>query len=311
MNFFNRHLKLAALILGLGASDGLRAESIARGAWIWRSPKLQFGTESVIASPADQTTLLKVFDKWQIKRLYGSYGTFDGNKKVLIGDWNQKLAKQGIDSYILLSTTEWIWKEKREVMLRYVQENYLNFNLAQKNPQRRFKGVALDLEPITLTNWKSMDAKARKESMHAMAEATKFLDRFLAKTDPSQGALFVALPYWLDTLPPSLGGKGGMQWSSIEERDLFFENFKSPRMRLNLMTFNMAPPEQVVKACDWELKNFPHRATIALRVDQGHEWKSLDQMKKAMVEVESLTGSGIDVQSIEKLMELNIPLHDL
>lgn len=112
--------------------------------------------------------------------------------------------------------------------------------------------------------------------------------------------IFAALPVWIERLPPALGGRGGIAWESVAQRDEWFAALGRQVQAISLMAFETPHVNTILRNTEWEREHFAGKTIVALRADLGHEWSDIQEMIAAAAAVEAATGEGIDIQPFRR-----------
>ena len=287
-----------ALSLGLVLS-ACAAETAPkpRGLWFWSKPASVYGTMQVVGDPARETEALATFARWNIRRVYGSYGALPVEATAKVAAWNRRLHAAGVSSESLFSEGSALTREGRAVFLRQIDERVLAFNAARTDPAERFDGIALDIEPHALPRWKSETAAGRRALLEDYVAVCGALRAQLDTHGGRDLAISAALAYWLDRLPPD----GRVAWRSAADRDDWFARLGRPLAVISLMAYERNAAPAILEATAWERENFPGRVVTALRARLGVEWQSLDDLRRVLPAVEAASPVGVDLENYELL----------
>ncbi len=280
----------------------LNAQVIERGGWLWKSPQNEYGSVKVIGDPKKQAALLQMLKKWQIKRLYLSCDLTDATLEKT-ARFNQALSKEGIRVHYLISDQTWNSSKNAPKLFQYLNDTVLKFNKSRKVKEELFVGISFDLEHHIEMDWKQKSPKAKADALEELAEVYQLTRNYLDQNGGKNLLLSSTLTTWYDSLPPSLGGEGSIGWENQRKRDQFFEKLAHNLNFISLMAFEIPKIDHLMRQVSWERAELKEKAIISLRVNLGMEWKNKDEMENAIKQIEKLTGTGIDIQSIDRIME--------
>lgn len=287
----------ATAILAMAKRSTTGSVSKPRGLWFWGKPASPYGSTNVVGNGAAETEALETFRRWNVQRLYGSYGAMVLERADAVAAWNRKLHAAGVRSESLFSDNAAITPKGRAGLLRLVEERVVQFNRLRSDPSERFDGIALDIEPHAETEWKTATPEKRREMMEALLSTCVALREFLDKSDARDLTISAALAYWLDRLPP--GGK--IAWKSPPDRDEWFTRLGRTVGSISLMAYERSKAEGINEAVAWEQSHFPARTITALRVRMGVEWKTIADLQRVLPQVEADAPAGIDLENYELL----------
>lgn len=268
-----------------------------RGLWFWSKPSSPDGNANILGRPDREAEALATFQRWHIRRLYGSYGPLLVDSPATLAAWNQKLAAAGIRSEALFSDGKFLAPAHRAAFLAATADRVLAFNAACATPAARFAGLALDLEPHAQPAWKTASPAEKRAHLEDYLVACTALRAHLDAHGGRDLALSAALAYWLDRLPP----EGAIAWASPADRDDWFTRLARSVASISLMAYERPRPAAILDAAAWEQKHFPGRVIIALRARLGVEWKSLADLTAVLPGVEADHSPGIDLENYELL----------
>jgi hypothetical protein len=195
-------LVAVGLLLSAGTAFAAPAE---RAVWTWE--KESYAMVEDVAAADDAVAFLR---SKQIKTVYLYADAFQGrilieSRPELYRQLVRRLHREGLHVYALLgsaylNTEEYVLPERRQVALTMFQR-VLSYN-ALVDPDERFDGVNLDIEPHILDQWSE-----RKNQL-----LLQFLDlgqAFMRLKKESGQSLLVgpAIPFWLDGIELEWNGK--------------------------------------------------------------------------------------------------------
>lgn len=286
-----------ALAAPVAASDAAGSAAKPRGLWFWSKPASPHGAANVVGDSARETEALETFARWNIRRLYGSYGTLPVREPERMAAWNRRLAALAIRSEALFSDGGALTPDGRAAFLRQIDGYVLVFNAARRDPAERFQGVALDVEPHALPRWKAADAAGRREMLEEYVGLVEALRAYLDAHGAGALSISAALAYWLDRLGPD----ARVGWRSAADRDAWFVRLARSVPTISLMAYERRAPAAILEATAWERTNFPGRVITALRARLGVEWQALADLSRVLPAVEAAGEVGIDLENYELL----------
>ena len=292
---------LGPLAPPLAAAPAASAEATppapARGLWFWSKPSSPRGAAQVLGDAAREAEALATFARWNVRRLYGSYGPLPVESPARLAAWNRRLHAQGIRSETLFSDGAALTPEGRAAFLRQIDERVLAFQAAHPAPAERFAGLALDIEPHALPRWKSATAEGRRALLEDYLTTCAALRAHLDAHGARELTISAALAYWLDRLPP----EGRIAWRSAADRDDWFARLARSVATISLMAYERSAAPAILDATAWEREHFPGRVVTALRARLGVEWRTLADLQRVLPAVEAAGKTGIDLENYELL----------
>lgn len=296
----------AALVLGLmtlGTNANILAATTEggpkpRGLWFWGKVTSARGANNVVGDPEAEAEALDTFRRWNVRRLYGSYGRSPVERPTAIAAWHRRLHAAGIRSESLFSDSGAITPAGRHSLLQLVHERVVQFNEACADAAGRFDGVALDIEPHATSQWKTATPDERRAMLEEFLATCAALRDFLDAHGGRELTISAALACWLDRLPAD-GGRIG--WKSATDRDEWFARLGRSVTSISLMAYERSRPDLIFDAVAWERAHFPGRTVTALRARLGEEWKSLLDLERVLPEVEAASATGVDLENYELL----------
>ncbi len=301
--FFKKRTAAAALFLAAGllspAISVAASSAPERGTWHWTGSRDSdpFGSAAVVGNPEQEQAVLEIYRRWNIVRVYTAHSRERLRRDAdAIARWNARLEADGRSSWILFSTTGWIFEDQRDNLRRALRESVIGFNASRERSEERFVGVHFDVEPQILPEWKTATPERKREMLQLLADMYTDARAFLDANDGQNLPIRVALPVWVDRLPPALGGTGGIGWESEAQRDQWFEQVGKAVEGISLMAFETPYVRSILNNAAWEMEHFAGDVRIALRADLGQEWNKIEEMLTAMAAVEKGAGHGIELQ---------------
>ncbi|MFC6645328.1 hypothetical protein ACFQBQ_06950 [Granulicella cerasi] len=269
-----------------------------RGAWMWYSPRSEYGSLKVIGDPAREAATIAKLKSWGVGTLYVSYPlrTEDDLRKARA--WNAQLARAGITSYLLLSDTPIFLPENHAKTDAIIQSSFVQFNAGSK-PEERFRGLAFDLEPHIILAVGKHPAWKDATGMERRAYLADLLS-FYKQTRSTIGAdtmLEATLPVWLSHIG------GSVAWASPKDRDDWFKQLAATCDRVSLMAFEQNSAEKVLARSQEQRDLLGKHSRVALRANLGKEWASVQEFWQATASVEKTAQDGIDIQDVAILSE--------
>ena len=268
-----------------------------RGLWFWSKPSSPYGAVTVVGDAAREAEALATFARWNVQRLYGSYGALPVEAPERVAAWNRRLQAQGIRSASLFADATALDPSGRAAFLRQIDERVLQFNAARADERERFVAIALDLEPHAQARWKSASPVEKRALLEHLGDSCQALRLHLDAHGGRELPVFAALAYWLDRLPP----EGSIGWSSAADRDDWFARLGRSVAQISLMAYERGRAAAILDATAWERQHFPGRVITALRARLGVEWGSLADLRRELAAVEEALPLGIDLENYELL----------
>src|SRR5690349_24655397 len=145
----NGLVAIASLLVWCAMAAG--AAAVERGAWFWYQSSDLNGAANVVGNTAKEDEAISFLQQWRITRLYGSYSNLTTSNASAIAAWNKKLNEAGIESYVVLSDPNLVLPAQQASLQNLVTTRLVNFNNGRIDPDERFTGIELDLEPHTLS----------------------------------------------------------------------------------------------------------------------------------------------------------------
>jgi hypothetical protein len=271
-----------------------------RSMWFWQSPDSPYGSSSIVGDTAREDLAILRLKHWGIKTLYGSYSTSETPDQLR--NWNRKLRRNGVASYLLFGETEDLFPEHWPAAKVRLANNFIGFNKASR-PDDRFDGVAFDIEPHIFrgsdrhTSWKSANGVERREYMADLLQFFQSTRLFLEQNGEANARIEGTLPVWYAKI------YGSIQWNNAVDRDRWFAQLAKVCDRLSLMAFEVSSPETILLRSNEEVNLLDGKARIALRANLGKEWSSVDDFWSATRAIEASTHRSIDIQDFARLAD--------
>ena len=246
-----------------------------RGIWWWTSPDHPWGSGQVIGDPAKEAKLLRFLNDWEIGTIYTCFSKEALKKPQWIRAWNERVHAAGKTSQLLLSENTWIDPKNRANLLSvHLQQELIKFNSTVGNPQQRFDGVHLDIEPHGLPGWKTMTPEARKNLLFQFRDTLRAVRSYLDDHGAARIPVFADLPVWYDQIGNPVG------WTSAAERDAWFADLGKSLAGISMMAYERDTAVRIESGVEWELANFKDEVRIGLEVSvgPGKTWKSFDEL---------------------------------
>lgn len=279
-------------------------EHSQRALYFWSSSSSEWGSVNILGDAARERETLEHLDALDVGTLYGSYSDLPRDDPDRVAAWNLQLRDVGISSQLLLSGSDWVEEAHRETLLDLVQVRLLDFN-AQVGPRARFDTLHLDIEPHILDAWDDGDEAARRELLESYLETLAEVRDLLDDAGAEEVSLEVDIPVWWDALPESLGGHGAVGWTSVAERDSWFNALIDLCDGITLMAFERDEAE-ILDGLAWELDRYGATARPALEVDIPETWEDSEDFLGALLAIEQASGQAVAIQSYRELREAGL-----
>ncbi len=289
----SRLLVFVAIVSGFA----IPAQATERGAWFWYQSSDPNGAANVVGNSTKETEAIAFMQQWQITRLYGSYSNLPTSSPATIAAWNKKLSLAGIESFVVLSDANLILPAQQANLQNLITTRLVNFNNGRGDPQERFAGVELDLEPHTLAQWNAGTNADRRTLLLNLRDAFSTVRQQLLTGGYGTARLSAALPTWFDS-------SSTIGWISPLDRDQWFTDINTSLDTISLMAYETSSISSILSSTSYERTSFGSDAILALRSKLGDEWATYNDFVGALVSVESQIGVGIDIESYYRLREI-------
>jgi hypothetical protein len=286
---------LAGLVVGGGVC--LPARAIERGSWFWYQSSDPNGAANIVGNPTLENETISYLQQWQVTRLYGSYSNLPVSGISAMAAWNKKLAQAGIDSYVVLSDAHHILPSQQTNLQNLVTTRFVNFNNGRSDPEERFIGIEMDLEPHTLPQWDSGTNADRRTLLLNLRDAFTTVRQQVVAAGYASAELSAALPVWFDS-SSSIG------WLNTADRDQWFVDINTSLDAISLMAYENSSVPSILNSIAYEQGQFGSSGLLALRSKLGEEWTTYSKFAQAMLNAESQTGAGIDIESYYRLRQI-------
>jgi hypothetical protein len=281
----------------LVAASTCPASALQRGAWFWYQSSDPNGAANIVGNAAAEDAAIAFLQQWQITRLYGSYSNLPTSNAAVMGAWNKKLAQAGIDTYVVLSDANLVLPSQQASLQSLVNSRFVAFNNGQSDPQQRFVGIEMDLEPHTLSQWSSGTPTDRRDLLHNMRDAYANVRSTVVAGGYTSANLSAALPVWFDS-------SSTIGWANNAERDQWFDDIGNSLDAISLMAYETSSTASIMSSTAYERTNFSGEALVALRSKLGDEWTTYADFSSATSAIESQLGAGIDIESYYRLRQI-------
>lgn len=252
---------------------------------------------NIVGHPTREDEALKLFRRWNIRRIYGSYADLTQISADAVATWNLRLHAAGIRSEALFADGDWLKPANRSRFFEAVDSRLLRFNATRPSTTERFDGIALDLEPHAQREWKMASAEEKRRLLENYVTLCTELRVHLDARGGRDLAISAALAFWYDRLPP----RGSVAWTSESDRDAWFDRLAGAVASISLMAYERSGFSAIAEATEWPRTNFKGQVIIALRARLGVEWGILADLAQVIPAVESLQSVGIDIENYERL----------
>lgn len=299
MKGYNRWLVGAMVVCFACIAAGAETAAVpARGLWFWAKPSSPQGAVNVVGDASREAEALATFERWHVRRIYGSYSALPVEVPARVAAWNRRLHAQGIHSASLFSDGGALTPTGRAAFLLQVEARLLAFNAAQADAAARFDSIALDIEPHAQPRWKSATPTEKRALLEDLLTTCTALRSHLDTHGGHALPVAAALAYWLDRLPAEGGSIG---WTSAADRDDWFVRLGRSVAQISLMAYERPAPAAILDATAWERVHFSGRVITALRARLGGEWRGLADLQRVLPAVEADSPPGIDLENYELL----------
>lgn len=299
-------LALALYFSALNATASPPGHAPDRAVWFWQKAGSPVSSTLIVGNANLEDQMISRLQQWGITTVYGAYGKSITQNPQAIKHWNRKLALHGIESFILFSDTEAFLPSENETGKSQILKNVVAFNEAA-NHEERFVGVAFDVEPHIFTgnaqraSWKEATPAVRREYLEGLTDFLQMAREALNQHGQSSIKMEATLPTWYGSL------QGRIAWKDAKDRDAWFLRLSQTCDRLSIMDFEIRPIDKIIQRANLEKSLLHGHARIALRANLGEEWSTLSDFWHAVSEVESQTGSSVEIQSYQLLVENQPP----
>ncbi|MEP4077073.1 hypothetical protein [Haloferula sp.] len=239
-------LKTIALALLTGFAATSHAVP-SRGTWFWGNTTVPtgpspHGSSMVVGDAAKEDAEIVFMTTWDITRVYGSYGTGPGivSEMAKYREWNSKLHAAGIESQLLISefeTTDPSTELTNPVdLLDKVQKRVIDFNDAATLPEEKFDALHLDVEPQTLTAWKTSGGGTpaiRRGFLDDLLQVYIDIRALLDGAGYSSLPIYADIPWNWGKFPSDTAG-----WIDEPDRDAWYASVNAVLDGVSIMTFN-------------------------------------------------------------------------
>ncbi len=280
------------------ADTGTAPVAQTRGIWAWRDAGDPNGTDAVVGDVAAEIDMVDTLVSWGVVRVYGSYGNRPVSEPAVIGAWNKRLHEAGIESHVLLGDPSWYSSREWGNMEVKIQDRLLDFNDGRSDPDERFDGLHLDIEPQADAAWDLADEATK----YAYLDLLRYAYDDAASTVAGSGLSIAAdLPVWFDKLPPALGGTGSIGWPSAAERDDWFAGLALDS--ISMMAYERDDDAVIISDVSGEEGLFPGELRVGLNEEVGTTWADIDEMF-AMAETLEAQGYAVDLHAYSDIRAL-------
>ena len=271
-----------------------------RGVWAWRDVGDPYGTEAVVGDLAAEEAMVATLIEWDVNRVYGAYGDRAATEPAVIAAWNVRLHEAGIESHVLVGDPAWVSSREWASMLEKIDERLVNFNAGMTDPNEKFDGLHLDIEPQAGDDW---DGLTEGDCALRLIQLADTYHQVRGSMDGGTSAglpIAADLPVWFDNLPPTLGGTGSVGWATEADRDAWFAGIAGDIDGISLMAYERDTTTLIVGAVEDEVALFPSTVRVGLNEEVGSTWATIDEMFTMADSVESL-GYLVDLHSYAEI----------
>ncbi len=282
----------------------------ARGVWFWREDGQYNGAGAIVGDPLREAQTLATFGAYGFRRVYGSYDWGSATAETDIAAWNAQLAAAGRWRTLLMSENTWVDSANWPNLQTKLQDRIVTYNAAVATNET-FTSVHFDIEPHALPAWSGLSEAGKRAYLDDLLATFQMIRAYLDMQGATSIRIYADLPVWYDNLPPALGGTGSIGWTSITDRENWWNDLGAALNGITLMAFERDTLSQITNAVTWEIDNFPREVRIGIEVDIGptKTWPSFNAMLAMASQIEApwSLNKGVDFQSY-RLFKGAIPL---
>ncbi|MGE8427063.1 MAG: hypothetical protein ACN6O7_04280 [Sphingobacterium sp.] len=266
--------------------------------WHWGSEKRPYGINNVIMDEARMSETIDSYIQNKVTRVYGGYSKIPAHpiQKENLAKWNRKLKHLGIKSIYLIGNEQWIYPENRQMMIDYILEYYVKFNLSV-DVDAKLQGLHLDLEPHQLKEWSAASMHRKRELLYLLKDTYRDLRLTLRHYGMEKDELMADIPTWFDEM-------SAIGWASEIEKYNWFSDTMNYINGFTIMAYELASIPTIVQRTNWERNNFKANIQIGLDADEiGRIWNSKSAIINALREINVQTQAPIAVHNYTTFME--------
>lgn len=235
------------------------SESKGRWLWFWWNSGDERWLQNVIDDKEKIQEFLNDCGKYEITRVYGSFGNLPVSQKELVAEWNQKLYDKNIDSQLLLGNDFSNILDNESEFLTQIKERFIDFN-NNVSSKEKFQSLHFDIEPQAMNEWADFSLLEKKDMLYELLylyqNIREYLDSYWYKfTD-----INIDLPHWFSNLH-SIG------WSDENEMQQWFDDLNKAVDDITLMTYETKNIDTLEKWSENEEKIFWSNLRLALDFD--------------------------------------------
>ena len=289
---------------GTDGTGGTTVTSGTRGVWAWRDAGDPYGTDAVVGDPVAEAAMVDDLIAWGVDRVYGSYGDRPVTEPAVLAAWNERLHDAGIESHVLMGDPAWTSSREWANMEEKIQDRLLVFNAGQADPDHRFDGLHLDIEPHASSTWSLLDEDGKYDQLFLLDAACAFAADVIAASASPGLPIGIDLPVWYDHLPPSLGSTGQVGWPSVAARDAWYTDLADHVERLSMMAYEADDLAVIQARVADETALFPGEVRVGLNEEVGTTWPTIAAM---FTMADDLEGAGrvVDLHSYSAIRAHN------
>jgi hypothetical protein len=242
---------------------------------------------NIAGYPVKEDAAVSEMQRWNIDRVYGSYGTRPIDEPAVLYAWNEKLDSAGIESQILLSENTWIYPENRTNLLEiHIHSKLIDFNSNAVSSAEAYDALHLDVEPHGLPEWDTATPAERNTLLLYLRDMFHDVRLYLDTHAGSHIPVYADLPVWFDHLSDSTG------WTNEADRDAWFDALADSLDGISLMAYERPSLSSISNGVYWELMNFAGEVRIGLDADIGSNdtWTSFSSYTGMLRRVETELG---------------------
>jgi len=256
---FKRLWLAIAYSLLLGTSSQVLAQHHSAG-WMWSSPGHPYGSVNVLGDEEKESELISYLGAWNFDRVYTSVGNLPLTDPNTVARWNSTLNGFGVDVQMLLGENTWVYPGTRPNLLSLIQTRFINFNASRTDPNERFAGLHLDIEPHALPGWQN-GTEDKKQLLFLLRDTYADVRSLLDNNGAADIPIYADLPVWYDT-------STAIGWTNAAERDQWFEDIADSLAGISLMAFERSTLGSIVSGVDWEVQNFKGEVRVGLNANE-------------------------------------------
>ncbi len=272
--------------------------SSTRGIWFWSNANFDWWSFNVIWNQDKEDEVISDLQKYDVDRVYGSYGRSISADEDEVGNWNVKLHDVWIDSDLLIGSSFLSAINDKDKFFLNIQNSFLDFNESREYENEKLDAIHLDMEPQWMNGRSDLLLSEKKAYLYDLLDLFADLRTYLDNNDGEYVEIHVDLAHWF-------GNINSIWWDDENERNQRFWDIWDNVDGITLMTYENKKIDTLVRWASDEVDLLWDKIKISLHYDDRD---SIDEFDFMLDEIDDLWYYAVDIHHYSRLKEVLIGL---